>query len=428
MDEERRARPLGFPSLLALGLNGIVGVGIFFAPRAVAAELPGVSGALVYLVTAAALLPIALGYALLGSRFSVDGGPYVWAEAAFGPRFAFFVGWIAFASALFSLAAVVTGLADHAAPIVGISSPPALRLFTIACVLMLAFVAASGLRLSAIVWTGVTVLKLLPLLLFVIVGVAALGKVPAGEIGTERSFTAHGLERAVLIVIFACQGFEIVPLLAGSVRKSKTAVPLATVLSLSFAALLYAALHALAAHAVPDLAKSPRPLVDAARVYGGAMVADVVAAGANVSALGIAFGMFNTTPRYLSALAGPAAFGSWIGESDARLVPQRALWLTTLATLVLVASTHRLSELFVLSSLAVLAQYGVTLTSLGVLAWRGAPGFSRKVLWMVPLSLGGVALAAQGAEPREFLVAGAVLVAGEGIRRVSVRRRASSSP
>lgn len=425
MDRER-ARPLGFSSLLALGLNGIVGVGIFFAPRAVAAELPGPSGALVYLVTAAALLPIALGYAVLGSRFSVDGGPYVWAEAAFGPRFAFFVGWIAFASALFSLAAVVTGLADHAAPLIGVSSPAALRLFTIACVLGLAVVAASGLRLSAMVWTGVTVLKLLPLVLFVIVGVMAFSTVSAGSIGTERAFTAHGLERAVLIVIFACQGFEIVPLLAGSVRKSKTAVPLATVLSLCLAAVLYAALHALAANAVKDLAKSPRPLVDAARAYGGAGVADIVAAGANVSALGIAFGMFNTTPRYLAALGGPAAFGPWIGESDARLVPQRALWLTTVATVALVASTHRLSELFVLSSLAVLAQYGVALTSLGVLAWRGAPGFSRRALWMVPLSLGGVALAAQGAEPREFVVAAAVLVAGEGIRRASARRRAPS--
>jgi APA family basic amino acid/polyamine antiporter len=192
--------------------------------------------------------------------------------------------------------------------------------------------------------------------------------------------------------------------------------------SLVFAAILYTALHALAVRAVPTLAQSPRPLVDAARAYGGVAAADVVATGAIISSLGIAFGMVNTTPRYLSALSGPRAFGPWIGAADTRFVPQRALWLTTLAVVVLVSATRQLSALFVLSSLAVIAQYGAALMSLGVLSWRGDYGFSRRALWVLPPSLLGVALAARGAEPREFLVAAAVLAAGEGIRRVSERR------
>src|SRR6185436_7485070 len=106
------------------------------------------------------LLPIALGYAALGSRFSVDGSPYVWAEAAFGPRFAFFVGWIAYIASLFSLAAVLTGLAEHAAPIFGISSPGMILAFAITCITVLSIIAASGLHLSSMMWTGVTVLKL----------------------------------------------------------------------------------------------------------------------------------------------------------------------------------------------------------------------------------------------------------------------------
>src|SRR5581483_6059613 len=117
MQAEPRARPLGPLSLLALGINGIVGVGIFFAPAEVAAELPGVAGVWVYFATAAAMLPIACGFAALGSRFDVDGGPYVWARAAFGVRFAFFVGWVTYVSSLLSVAAVVSGLAHHAAPI-----------------------------------------------------------------------------------------------------------------------------------------------------------------------------------------------------------------------------------------------------------------------------------------------------------------------
>jgi amino acid transporter len=425
MDDESRARPLGFPSLLALGINGIVGVGIFFAPRELAAKVPGTTGALVFLVTAVALLPVALGYAALGRRFSVDGGPYVWAEAAFGPRFAFFVGWIAYASSLFSLAAVVTGFAGLAAPIFAIESPTAVRAFAVVCVIFLAAIAASGLRLSAVVWTAVTVLKLVPLVMLILVGVAASGRVGVDVAASANVATPSAVARAVLIVVFAFQGFEIVPLLAGSVRPP-WAVPWATVSSLVFAALLYTALHALAARAVPGLAHSSRPLVDAAGAYGGAAAAHIVAAGADISSLGIAFGMVNTTPRYLAALSGPSAFGSWIGAADARYVPQRALWLTTVAVVVLVGATRQLAALFVLSSLAVLAQYAAALTSLGVLSWRGERGFSRKALWLLPPSLLGVALATQGAEVREFVVAAFVLAAGEGIRRVALRRRAPS--
>jgi APA family basic amino acid/polyamine antiporter len=420
-----RGRPLGPLSLLSLGINGIVGVGIFFAPAEVAREVPGTAGVWVYLLTAAAMLPIASGFAALGGRFDVDGGPYVWARAAFGIRFAYFVGWVTFVSSLLSVAAVVSGLSHHAAPLFGIESDGGMRALAGACTLGLAAVAATGLRLSSLVWMTVTVLKLLPLAALVLVGLAAYGRVPAVS-EPAHDFTAHALERAVLVVVFASQGFEIVPLLAGSVRRSATTVPFATVASLLFATVLYAFLHGLTAHAVPGLGASHAPLADAARAYGGAIAFGVVAAGANVSALGIAFGMFNTTPRYLSALAEPGALGPWVGQLDTRLVPQRSLWITALAVTVLVSFLGKLSELFVLSSLAVLAQYAATLAALGVLAWRGQHGLARRHFWPVPLSLIGIVLAAQGAERTEIVVACVVIAMGEVLRRWAARRQAGT--
>jgi amino acid transporter len=415
-------RPIGFGSLLALGVNGIVGVGIFFAPALVAAQVPGEKGVLVYVATALTLLPIAAGYAALGSRFSVDGGPYVWARAAFGPRVAFLVGWLTFVSSLFSVAAVVSGLADHAAPLFGITSTGATKAFAVFCVLTFASIAATGLRPSALVWSAVAVLKLLPLVTLVAFGLSGLS-VNAAPAATGQETGAETLARAILVVVFAFQGFEIVPLLAGSVRRSERAVPIATVASLAFASVLYVVLHALCVRAVPDLATSHAPLVHAARVYGGSTIAGVVAAGANVSAMGIAFGMLNTTPRYLSALSGDGAFGPWIGTTDGRFVPQRALWLTVTAVVTMVALSGRLTQLFVLSSLAVLAQYGVTLASLGALAWRRQHGLSRHHLWPVPLSMAGILVAALGAKRMEMAVAAIVVLAGEGLRRGFGERR-----
>src|SRR6185436_12018704 len=115
-------RPVGPLALLALGVNGIVGVGIFFAPADIAQRAPGGASVLVFVLTALALVPVALAFAVLGSRFGEDGGPVVFARAAFGEAPAFLVGWIAYVSAIASSSAVNVGLATALAPQLGLES------------------------------------------------------------------------------------------------------------------------------------------------------------------------------------------------------------------------------------------------------------------------------------------------------------------
>ena len=111
-------RVLGFWSLLTLGINGIVGVGIFFragaagsAPfRAPHRRWPSSSRAC---CTGAGRVDV---HGRLGSAYAEDGGPYVWARVALGERFAFGVGFVAFASAVLSTAAVVSALGQYLAP------------------------------------------------------------------------------------------------------------------------------------------------------------------------------------------------------------------------------------------------------------------------------------------------------------------------
>jgi basic amino acid/polyamine antiporter, APA family len=410
-------RALGLFSLLTLGLNGIVGVGIFFAPREVAALVPGGAGIAVYAATALALLPVAAAYAILGGRFDEDGGPYVWARAAFGPGFGFAVGWIAYASALFSTAAVVAGLGEHSAPLLGIAPGLPTRVLGLGCVLGLAGIAASGLRPSAIAWSALTLLKLLPLVLVA----AALAWVRPPIEPAAAAPAAGNFARAALVVVFALQGFEIVPVPAGHVRRSARAVPIATLGSVVLAALLYLALHAACVAAVPDLATARAPLASAAAALGGAALGTVVAFGTNLSALGIAFGMFAMTPRYLAALGRRDGLGPVLSQEDARGVPQVALWGSAAAVAILVASGG-LMELFALSSVAVLAQYAVTAAALSVLALRRAKGLRPRHAWPVPLALGAIVLLGRAAEPRELAVAAAVL--GIGMVLLVTRKRA----
>jgi APA family basic amino acid/polyamine antiporter len=399
---------LGLFALLTLGINATIGVGIFFAPSQVAQSTPGFTGAWVYVLTGLALLPVAIAYGVLGGRFAEDGGPYVWARLAFGPRLAFFIGWLTYISSLLSSATVVTGLTTHIVNIVG-TEFVSQKIWALLSVAALSLAAASGLRLSSLAWSTVTVLKLLPLVLLSLLALTSVlfGTAP---VATNAAATTPDIGRALLIVVFALQGFEVVPVLAGN-AKVQNAVLWATIGSLVACTAFYFVLHAICVQAVPDLGKEATPLVAAARSYGGEFWARLLSAGQIISALGIAFGQYVTTPRYLSALGRPDGLGTWIGVTDERQVPQRALWVTAFGAAVFVLRED-LGGLFALSSIAVLAQYAVAVLSLAVLAQRGYHGVQRKhMLWALP-ALIGIALVARGAEWKELLTTAAVTALG----------------
>lgn len=413
-------RPVGTLQLLALGINGIVGVGIFFVPAVVAAQAPGLGTVAVFVGTGLALLPAAATFAILGRRFDVDGGPVVYARAAFGERVAFLVGWVAYVSAFFSTAAVVVGLTNATASAIGVGGALARHAAAVGLVLLFTLVVASGMRLSARVWTTLTVLKLVPLVLLLVAYAVWQGKMPAPPAAT---FSADWL-RAGLVVMFALQGFEIVPVIAGQVRASSRAVPAATLGSLGFSIVLYAGLALACVEALPGLAASAAPLADSAGVLGGPPLARLVAAGTSVSALGISFGMMVTTPHYLSALAAGERRLFDLDRETARGVPLRALVVTALLVGTLVG-LGELGELFALSSIAVLMQYGVSAAALLALAIRRRLGLRPRDAWPVlPTFAVALALVGFGATAREGLLAAGTVLVGLGLLRLARPRAA----
>jgi amino acid transporter len=422
--EDDTPRVVGTFQLLALGVNGIVGVGIFFVPAAVAASAPGFGTVAVFALTGLALLPAALAFARLGGRFDEDGGPVVFARAAFGESISAFVGWITYVSAFFSVSAVLVGLTQAVAPTLGLEDPFSRRLAALLLLTLVTLVVASGLRLSAHIWTGLTVLKLVPLLLLL----AAWMLYDGPTVTPAPAVPAASWLRAGLTAMFACQGFEIVPVIAGQVRSSDRAVPLATVGSLVLSVALYVALAWACVVALPALASSSAPLADAAGVLGGAGLARLVAAGTSLSAVAIAFGMMVTTPRYLSSTAAGEG-GLWgLDRIAADGVPRRALAVTWVLVAVFVAGGD-LAELFALSSLAVLMQFGVTAAALLVLAFRRQRGLQPRDAWPAPLTLAvALILAGFGATAREGLVAVGAVAVGIVVLRLARRGRDVGPP
>jgi amino acid transporter len=378
----------------------------------------------VYLVVALLLLPAGLVFARLGRAFPVDGGPYLYARAAFGSTAAFAVGFTTYVSALFSTATVIVGLVENVAAARGIQSPVARCVGELALLTVLSIALSLGLRLSAVTWSLVTVLKAVPLLAL---PVAALVMTLPTAPPSPTADLGRGALGAVLPVLFALQGFEVVPLPAAQVSDAPRNVPLATVGSLVFASLLYVALQAACVHALPDLASHELPLADAARVYGGASFYRVMLGTTSVSALGIVIGMIAMTPRYLAPLGHPEALGFRLDELSPRAVPLRAFGVSyVLLVLMLVASARwgSIGNLLALSSLSVTAQYAVTALALFTLASRREADLVPRDRWPVPFALLACGVLAAGSTQLEIPIVAAMVALGFVVRFIGQRTRA----
>ena len=98
--------------------------------------------------------------------------------------------------------------------------------------------------------------------------------------------------------------------------------------------------------------------------------------------------------------------------------------LVTAAGVLLLVVLADLADLFVMSSVSVLIQYGVSVAALVLLGWRRVRGLRRRHLWSAPLALGAIVLIGQSAEPGQLVVATVVLLVGLlflGARRLRAR-------
>ncbi len=88
-------RELRLFDIICIGINGIVGSGIFLYPDDLV-RLLGSASPLAFVLAAGASAVIALCLAELGSRFDRTGGPMVYAREGVGPWAGFAVGWLNF--------------------------------------------------------------------------------------------------------------------------------------------------------------------------------------------------------------------------------------------------------------------------------------------------------------------------------------------
>src|SRR5215510_8635074 len=156
--------------LVALLINVTVGAGILKLPADVQ-KIVGNYSLLAFAVCAIVIGLIALCFAEVGSRFSGTGGPYLYARETFGPTPAFLVGWLMWLTRLAGFATLVQVFVAYLGYFwpAAESGLPRTAVITL-LVLVLTVINLIGVKQSARTSDVITVTKLIPLLLFVVVG------------------------------------------------------------------------------------------------------------------------------------------------------------------------------------------------------------------------------------------------------------------
>jgi basic amino acid/polyamine antiporter, APA family len=293
-------RELGRWDLTAIGVNQVVGGAIFAMPAALAASVGAWSPLLVLAVGLASML-IAVTFAEVSSRFDTTGGPYLFTRAAFGRFLAFEVGWMQWFTRVASWAAVINVLVASLGfywPSMSAGAPRALLLSAIICTL--ALINVLGIRQSAWVVNALTIGKLVPLALFVAV---TLPLVTAGQFRPGPAPPFAEISTSALLLIFGYGGYEVVPIPAGESRNPHRDVPFALMMTLVVVTSLFALVQLGCLAALPGLAASKTPLIDAAGRIAGSVGAAVITLGAVISTTGNNMGQALSGSRALFALA-----------------------------------------------------------------------------------------------------------------------------
>lgn len=381
MSEEKLIRGISRWDLTAIAINTIIGAGIFGLPSQVTALIGGYS-LMAFIVCAVIIGFIVICFAEVSSRFQATGGMYLYAKEAFGSVVGFEVGWLYWIVRVTTFAANCNLLLNYLEFFFPGANQGATRIVLVSVIVVfLTIVNFVGVKQSTILTNVFTVGKILPLLIFVAVGIFYIQ--PANfnfsVVPEYKPFS-----EAILILIYAYVGFEAAVIPAGETRDPKKNVPFALLAALCFCAVLFILIQIVSIGTLPELAQSKRPLADAANNFLGSLAASFITIGALVSIFGNLNGGFLTASRMPYAMAEQQELPQILAKTHEKFkTPYVSLLITAIAIIILTIQSSFISALTI-STITRLIVYATTCAALPIFRYKkDAP----KAEFLVPFGI-----------------------------------------
>jgi basic amino acid/polyamine antiporter, APA family len=428
--DHQLVRGIGIPALTANIVSSTIGAGIFVIPATVAKGL-GSAAPLAFVCCAIAMILFVTCFAIAGSRVSLTGGLYAYVEVAFGRYVGFLAGMLYFLTALGAVAGVVNVLANSVALVMPFLSGPIMRRVVMFAVYgFLVLVNIRGVRQGAAAVTVITFAKLLPLLLFICVGIFFIHAPNLAWSGWPGS---KSLGDAVILLIFAFVGIEVALIPSGEVKNPARTVPRSAYLALVITTIIYLMIQLVAQGTLgADLANHPdAPLAESAATFLGKIGRVILLVGASISAFGFVTSDILSSPRMIFAFGRDGALPQLFAHVHPRYRSPDLAIITYAVLAFLLSISGTFERLAVLSNVAVLLMYLLCCAACWVLIRRdvrsdGKP-FDFPGMQIVPgLAILAIIWILAHATVHEFLVTAIVLVLSSVlyfIRRTVARAR-----
>ncbi len=300
-------RGLSVTDAILITVGSVLGGGAFLTTSDVARALPH-AGLILMAWVCGGLLTIAgaLTYAELGAMMPRAGGPYHFLKEAYGPLFGFLKGWVDFLVIMSGgLATIAVGFGEYLGSFIPFFStrnvllsadmfghPWKLTGGALAGVLAIVFFTMTsilGVRESALVQNGVTVLKVGAMLALALLGLFVAPTASPDFLARALPpslLSAFGV--AMIGILWTFDGWYGITYLGGELKEPSRDLPRGMVAGVGIVTLLYTLLNLVYLRAIPvsEMPANPRIAEAAAVALFGTFAAKLVSAAVMVSAFG----------------------------------------------------------------------------------------------------------------------------------------------
>lgn len=357
----------GLYSVILLGINAIIGSGIFLLPGKAYAKM-GTSSLFVYLFVSVLTMAMAMCFAEVAGMFKKNGGAYVYVKEAFGDFAGFEVGIMKWIVSIIAWATMAVGFVTALSSIWQPANDPMVKNIIVLIILIgLGIINIIGVNLTKYVNNIASIGKLLPLILFVAVGVFFLKGGNFQPI-VPKNIGLGTFSDAVILIFYAFTGFEAIASAAEDMDNPKKTLPIAIVLAMTFVSIIYFLIQMVSIGALGStLAMSKTPVADAITMFLGPIGGTIVAVGTLVSIGGINIASSFLTPRSGIALADDGLLPKGISKKTAWGTPYVAIVISVIIAIP-IALSGSFTQLAAISVISRFTQY--IPTCLSVIVFR----------------------------------------------------------